>query len=147
MGRSDQQKKTPQTEESHACVQHSEGSSSQKRIEEEDNWVTVRVIMDFGAAGDLMLAGIFPHVKLEHKTAPKEFFWKLLVNHSEAWVRRLFHSRHTRKFNRCTTLSAVKLLISMQKVVRVGNMLVMDDENPLIRSARYGTVIKLDANN
>ena len=41
----------------------------------------------------------------------------------------------------------VKPLISMQKVVRAGNTLVLDEKNPRIRNNRDGTVIKLDVNN
>ena len=41
----------------------------------------------------------------------------------------------------------VKLLISMQKVVRAGNTVVLDEKNPHIRNIRDGTVIKLDASN
>ena len=36
---------------------------------------------------------------------------------------------------------------SMQKVVRAGNMVVLDDKNPHIRNIRDGTVIKLDVRN
>ena len=35
----------------------------------------------------------------------------------------------------------------MQKVVRAGNIVVLDERNPHIRNARDGTMIKLDANN
>ena len=51
---------------------------------------------------------------------------------------------------RCVTLrsaNVVKPLISMQKVVRAGNIVVLDDKNPHIRNIRDGTVIKLDVNN
>ena len=41
----------------------------------------------------------------------------------------------------------VKPLISMQKVVRASNIVVLDVMNPHIRSTRDGTVIKLDVNN
>ena len=43
--------------------------------------------------------------------------------------------------------NVVKPLISMQKVVRAGNSVVLYDKNPHIRSTRDGTVIKLDVNN
>ena len=51
---------------------------------------------------------------------------------------------------RCTTFrsaNVVKPLISMQKVVRAGNIVVLDEKNPHIRNERDGTVIKLDVNN
>ena len=35
----------------------------------------------------------------------------------------------------------------MQKVVRIGNIVVLDEKNPHIRNIRDGTVIKLDVNN
>ena len=37
-------------------------------------------------------------------------------------------------------------LISRQKVVRTGNIVVLDGKNPHIRNTRDGTVIKLDVN-
>ena len=43
--------------------------------------------------------------------------------------------------------NVVKPLISMQKVVRAGNIVVLDEMNPHIRNIRDGTVIKLDVNN
>ena len=43
--------------------------------------------------------------------------------------------------------SVVKPLISMQKVVRAGNVVVLDGNNPHIRNIRDGTTIKLDSNN
>ena len=34
----------------------------------------------------------------------------------------------------------------MQKNVRAGNIVVLDEKNPLIRNTRDGTMIKLDVN-
>ena len=51
---------------------------------------------------------------------------------------------------RCITFRsaiAVKLVVSMQKVVRAGNIVVLDEKNPHIRNTRDGTVIKVDVNN
>ena len=51
---------------------------------------------------------------------------------------------------RCITFrsaNVVKPLISMQKVVRAGNIVVLDEKNPHIRNIRDGTVIKLDVHN
>ena len=51
---------------------------------------------------------------------------------------------------RCITFrsaNVVKPLISMQKVVRAGNTVVLDGRNPHIRNTRDGTVIRLDVNN
>ena len=43
--------------------------------------------------------------------------------------------------------SVVTLLISMQKVVRARNIVVLDEKNPHIRKTRDGTMIKMDVNN
>ena len=54
------------------------------------------------------------------------------------------------EIQRCITFrsaNVVKPLISMQKVVRAGNVVVLDEKNPHIRNTRDGTVIKLDVNN
>ena len=51
---------------------------------------------------------------------------------------------------RCITFrsaNVVKPLISTPKVVRAGNIVVLDEKNPHIRNIRDGTVIKLDVNN
>ena len=53
-------------------------------------------------------------------------------------------------FQRCITFrgaSVVEPLISMQKVVRARNTVVLDEKNTHIRNVRDGTVIKLDVNN
>ena len=50
---------------------------------------------------------------------------------------------------RCITFrsaNVVKPFISLQKVVRAGNTVGLDEKNPHIRENRYGTVIKLDVN-
>ena len=50
---------------------------------------------------------------------------------------------------RCITFrsaNVVKPIISMQKVVRAGNILLLDENNPYIRNTRDGTMIKLDVN-
>ena len=43
--------------------------------------------------------------------------------------------------------SVVKPLISMHKVFRAGNIVVLDEKNPHVRNTRDGTMIKLDVNN
>ena len=65
-------------------------------------------------------------------------------------MRKTFHSRQNERIQRCITFrsaNVVKPLISMQKVVRAGNVVVLDERNPHIRNTRDGTVIKLDVNN
>ena len=44
-----------------------------KMVEVKDKWVEVRVTMDSGAAGHVMLETMFPCVNLERKTSPKKF--------------------------------------------------------------------------
>ena len=46
--------------------------SLKKVVEEKDKWVKVRVTMDSGAAGHVMLQTMLPHVKVERKTPPKK---------------------------------------------------------------------------
>ena len=47
--------------------------SPKKIVEVKGKWVKVRVTMDCGAAGHVMLETMFPHVKLERKMSPKKF--------------------------------------------------------------------------
>ena len=65
-------------------------------------------------------------------------------------MRRLFHSRETGEV-KDAQLSEVRVLsiltFQCQKVVRAGNIVVVDEKNPHIRNTRDGTMIKLDANN
>ena len=109
----------------------------------------VRVTMDTGAAGLVMPEEMFPNVKLERKTQPKKF---VAANGDQ--MRDLGEKnipfRTNEGVQRCITFrsaNVVKPLISMQKVVRAGNVVVLDEKNPHIRNIRDGTVIKLDANN
>ena len=88
-------------------------------------------------------------VKLERKTSPKKF-----AASRDEQVRDLREKKNPFKTNeriqRCITLrsaSVVKPLISMQQVVRAGNVVVLDEKNPHIRNIRDGTTINLDANN
>ena len=54
-------------------VENSHNSSPKKIVDVKDRWVKVRVPMDSGAAGQMMLEAMFPRVKLERKTSPKKF--------------------------------------------------------------------------
>ena len=108
--------------------------------------VKVRVTMESGAAGHVMPETMFPHVKLERKTSPKKF-----VAANGEQIKDLGEKNIPFKTNegiqRCITFrsaNVVKPLISMQKVVRAGNVVVLDEKNPHIRNTRDGTVIKLD---
>ena len=130
-------------------VESSHSLSPKKIVEVKDRWVKVRVTIDSGAAGHVMLETMFPHVKLERKTSPKKF-----VAANEEQIKDLSEKsiqfKTNEGFQRCITFrsaNVVKPLISLQKVVRAGNTVVLDERNPHIRNTRDGTVIKLDVNN
>ena len=108
----------------------------------------VRVTMNSGGAGHVMPETMFPRVKLQRKTSPKTF-----VAANGEQIRGLGEKRIPLKTNegiqRCITFrsaSVVKPLMSMQKVVRAGNVVVLDERNPHIRSIRDRTTTKLDEN-
>ena len=136
-------------QESLLCVESCKNSDSKKVVEMKDKWVKVRVTMDSGAAGHVMPETMFPHVKFERKTSPKKFVAangeqkkdlgeKSIPCKTNEWIQRCITFR---------SANVVKPLISMQKVVRAGNIVVLDEKNPHIRNTRDGTVIKLDVNN
>ena len=128
-------------------VESSQSLSPKKIVEVRDKWVKVRVTMDSGAAGHVMPETKFPRVKLERRTSPKKF---VAANGEQTWVRKTIHSKTNEGIQRCITFrsaNVVKPLISMQQVVRAGNIVVLDEMNPHIRNTRDGTVIKLDVNN
>ena len=56
-----------------SSVESSQTVRSKKVVETKDRWVKVRVTMDTGAAGHVMLETMFPRVKLKRKTSPKKF--------------------------------------------------------------------------
>ena len=117
-------------------------------MEWKDKWVKVSVTMDSGAAGHVMPETMFPHAKLERKTSPKKF---VAANAEQAkdLGEKSIPFQTDEGVQRCITFrsaSVVKPLISMQKVVRAGNIVVVDEKNPHIRNSRDGTVIKLDVN-
>ena len=58
---------------SQLSVENGQNSSSRTIIDWKDRWVKVRVTMDSGVAGHVMLEGMFPCVKLQRKAAPKKF--------------------------------------------------------------------------
>ena len=127
-------------------VESIRSSSPKKIVEVKDKWVKVRVTMDSGAAGHVMLGTMVPHVKFDRNMSPKKF-----VAASGEQIKDLGEKIITFKTNegvqRCITFRSarvVKPLISMQKVVRAGNTVVLDEKNPHIRNTRDGTVIKLD---
>ena len=130
-------------------VKSSQNLSSKKVVEVRDKWVKVKVTMDSGAAGHVVPETMYPCVKLERKKSPK----KLVAANGEQ-IKDLGKKNIPFKTNegirRCITFrsaNVVKPLISMQKVVRAGNVVVLDEKNPHIQNTRDGTVIKLDVSN
>ena len=122
-------------------VENNHNSNPKKIVEVTDKCVKVRVAMDSGAAGHVKPEAMFPHVKLERKTTPR----KLVAANGE-------QSKHlgekkipfktSEGIQMCITFRSannVTHLIPMQKVVRAGNTVVLDE--------RDGTVIKLDVSN
>ena len=130
-------------------VENSQNVSSKKVVETKDRWMKVRVTMDTGAAGHVMPEAMFPNVKLERKTPPMKF---VTANGDQIrdFSEKNIPFRTNEGIQRCITFrsaNVVKPLISMQKIVRAGNVVVLDEKNPHIRNIRDGTVKKLDANN
>ena len=130
-------------------VESWKNSDPKKVVETKDKWAKVRVTMDTGAAGHVMPETMFPHVKLERKTSPKKFVaanGEQITDLGEKSI----PFKTNEGFQRCKTFrsaNVVKPLVSMHKVVRAGNVVVLDEKNPHIRNTRDGTVIKLDVNN
>ena len=130
-------------------MENSHNLNPKKIVEVKDKWVKVRVTMGSGAAGHVMFETMFPRVKLERKTTPKKF-----VAANGEQIKELGEKTIPFKTNegiqRCITFrsaNVIKPLISMQKVVRARNTVVLDEKNPHIRNIRDGTVIKLDVSN
>ena len=117
--------------------------SPKKIVEVKDKWVKVRVTMDSGAAGHVMLETMFPHGKIERKPSPKKF-----VAANGEQIKDVGEKNIPFKTNegvqRCTTFRSANVV---KPSVRAGNIVELDEKNPHIRNIRDGTVIKLDANN
>ena len=123
--------------------------SPKKIVEVKDKWVEIRVTMDSGVAGHVMRETMFPHVKLERETSLKKF---LAANgeHIKDLGEKSIPFKTNEGVHRCISFrsaNVVKPLISMQKAVRGGNTVVLDEKNPHIRNNRDGTVNKLDVSN
>ena len=96
-----------------------------------------------------MLETMFLRLKLERKTTPKKF-----VAANGEQINDLGEKTIPFKTNegvqRCIifrSANVAKPIISMQKAVRAGNTVGLDEKNPHIRNIRDGTVIKLDVSN
>ena len=130
-------------------VESSHSLSPKKIVEVKDKWVNVRVTMDSGAASHVMPETMFPHVKLERITSPKKFV-AATGQHIKDLGENSIPFKTNEGVQRCITsrsANVVKPLISLQNVVRDGNIVVLDEKNPHIRNTRDGTAIKLDVNN
>ena len=108
-------------------MEKSHNSNPKKIVEAKDKWVKVRVTMDSGGAGHVMPETVFSCVKLERKTTPKKF-----VAANEEQIKDLGEKTIPFKTNegiqRCITFRSAndaKPLITMQKVVRAGNTVVL----------------------
>ena len=88
---------------------------------------------------------MFLRLKLERRTSPKKF-----VAANGEQIKDLGEKNIPFKTNEgiitFRSANVVKPFISMQKVVRAGNIVVLDEMNPHIRNTRDRTVIKLDVN-
>ena len=109
--------------------------SPMKIVDVKDKRVKVRVTMDSGAAGQVMLQTMFPCVMLKRKTSPKKFV-AAKGEQIEYLGEKNFPFKTNEGIQRCITFRSAN-------VVRV----VLDEKNPHIRNIRDGTVIKLDVNN
>ena len=142
-------KKKKLDHESLLSVENNCCASPRKVIEVKDKSVNTRATMDTRSAGHIMLAEMFPRVKLD-RTSTIEKFVAAIGEHIKDMERQPYHSSPLKE---CTGAcisggaSVVKPLISMRKVVRAGNVVVLDENNPHIRNNRYGTVVILDVNN
>ena len=91
--------------------------------------------MDSGAAGHVMPGTMFPRVKLERKMLLK----KLVAANGEQiqdFGEKNIPFKTNEGIQRCITFrsaNVVKPLISMRKVVRSGNIVVLDEKNPHMR--------------
>ena len=89
--------------------------------------VRVRVTMDSGVAGHVMLDGLFPRVKFERKTSPNIF----VAANGEQISEKTIPIKTNEGIQRCVTFSSasvVKILSSIQKVFRAGNIVVLEEK-------------------
>ena len=100
-----------------------------KRVSSGRKWsadeVKVRVTMDSGAAGHVMLEMMFPHVKLDRKTSPK----KIVAANGEQIKdlgEKVIPFKTNEGVQRCITFGSAKVvkpLISMQKSSELATLL------------------------
>ena len=140
ISRRDKQRAKQTNQASWLSVENRYNSSPKNIVDVKDRWVKVRVTMDSGAAGHAMLEAMFPSVKLERKTSPKRFVaanWEQIRDVGEKNI----PVKTNEGIQRCitfTSASVVKPYISMRKIVRAGNIVVLDEKKPHIRNIRDG---------
>ena len=116
-------------------VENSHNSNPKKVVEVKDKWVKVRVSMDSGAAGHVMLDTMFSCVNLERKTSPKKFVAANGEQIKDLGEKNIpFKTNDGIQVHTTQKRECCQTLVSMQKVVRAGNMVVLDEKNPHIRN-------------
>ena len=110
-------------------VEENSCASPRKVIEVKDKWVIIRATVDTGCR-HVMLAEMFPRVKLDRRSATKAF-----VAANEEKIKDLREKtlpfKSVEGVHRCIKFrnaNVVKSLISMRKVVQTGNVVVLDGE-------------------
>ena len=128
--------------ESLLSAENNSCASPRNVVEVKDNSVNIRATMDTGAAGPVMPAETFPRVKLGRTNTTKKF-----VAANGGKIKDLREKtipfRSVERVLRCINFrstNVVKPLISMRKVVQVGNVVVLDEKSLHIRNNRDGTV-------
>ena len=147
--RRDKQKMKEANQTSLLSVEGSLILNQKEIIEVKEKCVKVKVTMDSGSAGGHVYLKQCSHVSNFNVKHRQRHFYQRMVSRSEAWVRRKLHFKTNEGIHRCITFrsaSVVKPLISMQKVFRAGNVVVLDERNTHIRSIRDRTTTKLDMN-
>ena len=96
-----------------------------------------------------MLAEMFPRVTLDRTSTTKKFVAGIGEKIKDLGEKTIpFKSvEGPHRFIKFRSPIFVKPLFSIRKVVRAGDVVVLDEKNLHIRNDRDGTVIKLDANN
>ena len=105
-------------------------------------------LKDTGAGGHVMLAEMFPRVKLDRTSTTKKIVAANRERMKDLGEKAIpFKSvEGVRKCIKFRSATVVKPLVSIRKVVQAGNVVVLDEKNLHIRNNRDGIVIKLDVN-
>ena len=121
-------------------VENISGVPPRKVVGVKDNGINIRATMDRGAARHVMLAEMFPRVKLDRASTTKKF----VAANGES-IRDLGEKtipfKSVEGVHRCIkfrSAKVVKPLISMRMVMQAGNVVVQDGKNQHIRNNRDG---------